>query len=85
MLSIGGNTLASNGSIMTVPNVPKRLKAIQQRGGRFIVIDPRRTETAEIADQHLFIRPGTDAFLLMAMLNTLYAEDLVKTKGHLAL
>lgn len=82
MLIIGGNPLASNGSIMTSPDIPKRLKAIQQRGGRFIVIDPRRTETAEIADQHLFIRPGTDAWLLMAMLNTLFAEDLVNT-GHL--
>lgn len=82
MLIIGGNPLASNGSIMTSPDIPKRLKAIQQRGGRFIVIDPRRTETAEIADQHLFIRPGTDAWLLMAMLNTLFAEDLINT-GHL--
>lgn len=83
MLIIGGNPLASNGSIMTVPDVPKRLKAIQQRGGRFIVIDPRRSETAEIADQHLFIRPGTDAYLLMAMIHTLFAEDLVNT-GHLS-
>jgi anaerobic selenocysteine-containing dehydrogenase len=83
MLIIGGNPLASNGSIMTSPDIPKRLKAIQQRGGRFVVIDPRRSETAEIADQHLFIRPGTDAWLLMAMLNTLFAEDLVST-GHLA-
>ena len=82
MLIIGGNPLASNGSIMTSPDIPKRLKAIQQRGGRFIVMYPRRTETAEIADQHLFIRPGTDAWLLMAMLNTLFAEDLVST-GHL--
>ena len=82
MLIIGGNPMASNGSIMTSPDIPKRLKAIQQRGGRFIVIDPRRTETAEIADQHLFVRPGTDAWLLMAMINTLFAEDLVKT-GHL--
>ena len=82
MLIIGGNPLASNGSIMTAPDIPKRLKAIQQRGGRFVVIDPRRTETAAIADQHLFIRPGTDAWLLMAMLNTLFAEDLVNT-GHL--
>ncbi|MGX4677558.1 molybdopterin-dependent oxidoreductase [SAR92 clade bacterium H246] len=82
MLIIGGNPLASNGSIMTSPDIPKRLKGIQQRGGRFIVIDPRRTETAEIADQHLFIRPGTDAWLLMAMLNTLFAEDLIST-GHL--
>jgi anaerobic selenocysteine-containing dehydrogenase len=82
MLIIGGNPLASNGSIMTSPDIPKRLKAIQQRGGRFVVIDPRRSETAEIADQHLFIRPGTDAWLLMAMLNTLFAENLVST-GHL--
>jgi anaerobic selenocysteine-containing dehydrogenase len=82
MLIIGGNPLASNGSLMTVPDVPKRLKAIQQRGGRFVVIDPRRTETAAIADQHLFIRPGTDAFLLMAMIQTLFAENLVNT-GHL--
>lgn len=83
MLIIGGNPLASNGSIMTSPDIPKRLKAIQQRGGRFVVIDPRRTETATIADQHLFIRPGTDAYLLMAMLNTLFAEGLVNT-GHLS-
>ena len=83
MLIIGGNPLASNGSIMTVPDVPKRLKAIQQRGGRFIVIDPRRSETAEIADQHLFIRPGSDAYLLMAMIHTLFAENLVNT-GHLS-
>ncbi len=82
MLIIGGNPLASNGSIMTSPDIPKRLKAIQQRGGRFVVIDPRRSETAEIADQHLFIRPGTDAWLLMAMLNTLFTEGLVST-GHL--
>lgn len=82
MLIIGGNPMASNGSLMTVPDVPKRLKAIQQRGGRFVVIDPRRTETAAIADQHLFIRPGSDAFLLMAMIHTLFAEGLVNT-GHL--
>jgi len=82
MLIIGGNPLASNGSMMTSPDIPNRLKAIQRRGGRFVVIDPRRTETADIADQHLFIRPGTDAYLLMAMLNTLFAEDLIST-GHL--
>lgn len=71
MMIIGGNPLASNGSMMTVPDVKKRLRDIQSRGGRFVVIDPRRTETAAIADQHLFIRPGTDIYLLLAMLNTL--------------
>ena len=80
MLIIGGNPLASNGSIMTVPDVKKRLQAIQSRGGRFVVIDPRRTETAAIADEHLFIRPGSDAFLLLAMIHTLIAEDLVNLR-----
>lgn len=76
MLILGGNPLASNGSIMTVPDVEKRLKAIQARGGRLVVIDPRRSETAAIADQHLFIRPGQDAALLLAMLSTLFEEGL---------
>ena len=61
MLILGGNPLASNGSIMTVPDVEKRLKAIQARGGKLVVVDPRRSETAAIADQHLFVRPGSDA------------------------
>lgn len=78
MVLMGGNPMASNGSMMTVPNAPKRLRAIQQRGGRFIVIDPRRTETAQIADQHHFIRPGKDAWLLMAIINFLCSENLVQ-------
>lgn len=69
MLIIGGNPLASNGSMMTVPDVANRLKAIQKRGGKFVVIDPRKTETAKIADQHIFIKPATDVYLLMAVLN----------------
>ncbi len=76
MLILGGNPLASNGSIMTVPDVEKRLKAIQKRGGRLVVVDPRRSETAVIADQHLFIRPGQDAALLIGLLNTLFEEGL---------
>ena len=69
MLIIGGNPLASNGSMMTVPDVANRLKAIQKRGGKFIVIDPRKTETAKIANQHIFIKPATDVYLLLAILN----------------
>ena len=80
---MGGNPIASNGSIMTAPDVATRLRAIQQRGGKVIVIDPRRTETAHRADQHLFIRPGTDAFLLLAMTQVLFAENLVNI-GRLA-
>lgn len=77
MVIFGGNPMASNGSLMTVPNVPKRLKAIQQRGGQFIVVDPRFTETAQIADEHFFIRPASDAYVLLAMINTLFQEQWV--------
>jgi anaerobic selenocysteine-containing dehydrogenase len=82
MLILGGNPLASNGSIMTVPDVEKRLKAIQARGGKVVVVDPRRSETAAIADQHLFIRPGGDAAFLFGVLHTLFAERLTR-EGHL--
>ena len=78
MLILGGNPLASNGSIMTVPDVEKRLKALRARGGRLVVVDPRRSETANMADRHLFIRPGGDAALLCGLLNTLFSEDLAK-------
>lgn len=78
MLILGGNPLASNGSIMTVPDVEKRLKAIQARGGKVVVVDPRRSETAAIADQHIFVRPGGDAALLFGMLNTLLEECLTR-------
>ncbi|WP_353481486.1 molybdopterin-dependent oxidoreductase [Haliscomenobacter sp.] len=83
MLIIGGNPIASNGSMMTVPDVAKRLRAIQERGGKVVVVDPRRTETAEKADQHFFIRPNADVLLLLAMVQTLFAEGLVNL-GHLA-
>ncbi|GAA0852710.1 molybdopterin-dependent oxidoreductase [Aliiglaciecola litoralis] len=77
---IGGNPLASNGSIMTVPYVKKRLKAIQQRGGKVVVIDPKRSETADISSEHHFIKPATDALLLLAMINSLFAQGLSKVE-----
>lgn len=77
MLIIGGNPLASNGSMMSVPDVANRLRAIQKRGGKFVVIDPRKTETAAKADYHLFVRPGTDVYLLLAFINVLFATDKV--------
>ena len=77
-ICLGANPLASNGSIMTAPDVKGRLKAIRDGGGRVIVLDPRRTETADKADRHLFIRPGTDAVLLLAMIHVLFADNLVK-------
>ncbi len=75
---IGGNPIASNGSIMTAPDVANRLKAIQKRGGKVIVIDPRRTETALRVDAHHFIRPGTDVYLLLAMTQVLFAENRIR-------
>ncbi len=80
---LGANPAVSNGSGMTAPGVVRRLRAIRERGGRVIVIDPRRTETAALADEHHFIRPGADAMLLAAWLHVLFAEDLVRP-GHLA-
>ncbi|MEH6345398.1 MAG: molybdopterin-dependent oxidoreductase [Bermanella sp.] len=82
MLVIGGNPVVSNGSMMTAPNVQGRLKAIQKRGGKVVVVDPRRTETAKMADQHLFIRPEKDALLLMSMIHTVFANKQVDL-GHL--
>ena len=79
MVCLGANPMASNGSLMTAPGFKNRVKALQERGGKLIVIDPRLTETAKIADEHHFIRPGTDALLLMAMLHTLFRQDLVDT------
>ncbi len=73
-LMLGANPIASNGSLMTVPDFRNRIRALQARGGRLIVIDPRRTETAKIADEHHFIRPGSDALLLFAMLQVLFTE-----------
>jgi anaerobic selenocysteine-containing dehydrogenase len=77
-LVLGANPMASNGSLMTVPDFRGRLKELEARGGRMIVIDPRRTETAAAAHEHHFIRPGTDVALLLAMIHVLFAEDRVR-------
>jgi len=72
----GANPVVSNGSLMTAPGITKRLKAIRERGGQLFVVDPRRTETAAIADSHLFIKPGSDVFMLLAMLHVVFSENL---------
>src|SRR5690606_6540276 len=74
LVLIGHNPMASNGSIWTVPAFPQRRRELASRGGRLIVIDPRRTETAKGADEHHFIRPGTDVYALLALLRTLLAK-----------
>jgi anaerobic selenocysteine-containing dehydrogenase len=76
LLLLGANPLVSNGSLLTAPNMRGRLRAIRERGGKVVVIDPRRTRTAEEADEHHFIRPGTDALLLAAIACTLVEEGL---------
>ncbi|MBT9505544.1 molybdopterin-dependent oxidoreductase [Rhodoferax sp.] len=78
LLVLGANPLASNGSMWTVPDFKGKAKAMQGRGGKLVVIDPRRTETAAMADAHHFIRPGADVFLLAAMVHTLFTEKLVR-------
>jgi anaerobic selenocysteine-containing dehydrogenase len=69
MLMLGANPLASNGSLMTAPGIRGRLEALRRRGGKLVVVDPRRTETAKVASEHLFIRPGSDALLLASLVN----------------
>ena len=77
LLMLGANPYASNGSLMTAPDLPGRLHALRARGGKLVVVDPRRTKTAEEADEHLPIRPATDALFLFALVHVLFAEDLV--------
>ncbi|MEO6468728.1 MAG: molybdopterin-dependent oxidoreductase, partial [Acidimicrobiia bacterium] len=77
LVIMGANPYASNGSLMTAPDFPGRLERLQARGGTVVVIDPRRSQSAEKADEHLFIRPGTDAHFLFGVVNVLFAEGLV--------
>ena len=77
LLMLGANPFASNGSLATAPDWPGRLEALLARGGKLVVVDPRRSRTAEAASEHVAVRPGTDAFLLMALVNVLSTEGLV--------
>lgn len=78
LLMLGANPLESNGSLCTAPDFAGRINAIRERGGKVVVVDPRRTRTADIADEHLPIRPGTDAALLAGIIHQLFATDAVK-------
>jgi len=80
---MGGNPLISQGSLMSAPNVKQRWQAIHDRGGKTVVVDPRRTETAAICSEHVFIKPGADAHWLLAVCHVLFDEDLV-APGRLA-
>jgi anaerobic selenocysteine-containing dehydrogenase len=76
-ICMGGNPLASQGSLMGTPNAKKAIRAVSERGGRVVVIDPRKSETADIANDHYFIKPGSDAYFLAAMCQVIFEEDLV--------
>lgn len=76
-LILGANPLASNGSLMTSPDVVKRLEAIKERG-KVVVLDPRRTETARMASEHFFIKPASDVYFLLAIIHTLFNENIVR-------
>jgi anaerobic selenocysteine-containing dehydrogenase len=78
LLILGANPLVSNGSIMSTPDIAGKFKSLQARGGKIVVIDPRRTPTAQVADTYLPIRPGTDVLFLLALVHILFAEKLVK-------
>ena len=83
LLILGANPMVSNGSLWTVPDFRGKAKALRARGGKIVVVDPRRTETAAVADQHHFIRPGADVYFLLGIAHTLFDEQLVKL-GRLA-
>jgi anaerobic selenocysteine-containing dehydrogenase len=83
LLMMGANPFVSNGSLMTAPDVPGRLRGIRKRGGKVVVIDPRRTRSATEASEHHFIRPGSDAHFLLGIVHTLFAEKRVRL-GHVA-
>jgi anaerobic selenocysteine-containing dehydrogenase len=84
LVILGANPYASNGSLCTAPDFPGRLEAMQARGGKLVVVDPRRSRTAEQADEWVAIRPGTDALLLAAMATTLFDEGLADPGQHVA-
>jgi len=81
-LVLGANPMASNGSLMTVPDFPQRVRDLKARGGRMVVLDPRRTETAKVATEHHFVRPGSDAAVLLAMVHVLFEEGLATPPAY---
>ena len=82
LMILGANPLQSNGSLLTAPDMRGRIRRIRERGGRVVVIDPRRTRTAEHADDHHFIRPRTDALLLFGLVHTIFeAIEQIHSQG----
>lgn len=84
LLMLGANPYASNGSLCTAPDYPGRLQAIRARGGKVVVVDPRRTKTAEESDEWVSIRPGTDGLFMSALLHVMFAENIAKVEPRIA-
>lgn len=82
-LMLGANPYASNGSLCTAPDYPGRLQAIRARGGKVVVVDPRRTKTAQESDEWIAIRPGTDGLFLAAIIHVLFLEKLVAVEPRI--
>ena len=82
LLMLGANPVVSNGSLWMVPDFRGKLRSFKERGGRFVTVDPRRTETARLADEHVFVRPGGDAWLLIALINELHRLGLSISSQH---
>ncbi len=83
LVILGANPVVSNGSLMSAPDIKDRLRRMRTADAKVVVIDPRRTETAELAHEWIPIKPGSDAYLLLAIIDTLFEEDLVRP-GRLA-
>ena len=85
LIIVGANPVVSKWSFLQVPDPTKRLREIEARGGRVIVVDPRRTETARVATDHVFIRPDTDVFFYLSFLHELLATggvDAAQVAAH---
>lgn len=76
-LLLGTNPIVTQGMTLLQrrPRMAQDFKAIQRGGGKLVVVDPRLTESAKLADEHIAIRPGTDLFLLLGMLRWIIAHD----------
>lgn len=83
ILMLGANPYVSNGSLCTAPDFPGRLEAMRTRGGKLVVVDPRRSRTAEKADEWLGIRPNTDALFLAAIAHTILQSGRADVGDHL--
>lgn len=84
LLMLGANPYASNGSLCTAPDYPGRIQAIRARGGKVVVVDPRRTKTAEESDEWVSIRPGTDGLFMSALIHVMFAENIAKVEPRIA-